>query len=122
MLWSLIMATSSELDLGVYTEPAFESAFRRAVAEGFAQGAAGYAHDFVLAMGRWPFDLADIRVPVDLWYGEHDRSTVHSPDHGATLARRLPTARRHLLAEAGGSLLWTHAEEILASLVAAGAR
>ena len=73
-------------------------------------------------MGRWPFDLADIRVPVDLWYGGLDASPVHSPDHGAELARRIPAARRHLLPEAGGSLLWTHAEEIVASLVPAGER
>jgi pimeloyl-ACP methyl ester carboxylesterase len=87
---------------------------------GFAQGAAGYARDFVLATSDWPFDPSAIRVPVDLWYGGHDTSTVHSPDLGVELARRIPGARRHLLPEAGGSLLWTHAEEILASLTSAG--
>ena len=116
MVWSLIVWSSSEVDRRVYTDPAFEAAFKRALAEGFARGAAGYARDLVLAMGRWPFDPADIRVPVDLWYGGHDASAVHSPDHGATLAGRIPTARRHLLPEAGGSLLWTHAGEILGSL------
>ncbi|MBB2912500.1 pimeloyl-ACP methyl ester carboxylesterase [Streptosporangium becharense] len=116
-MWQLIVSMSSDLDRAVYTDPAFEGHYRRALAEGFAQGAAGYTRDLVLAMSRWPFDVAGITVPVDLWYGGHDTSTVHSPDHGATLARRIPGARRHLLPEAGGSVLWTHAEEILTALV-----
>ncbi len=119
VMWSLIIGSSSDVDRAVYTSPAFEAAFRRALDEGFARGAAGYARDLGLAMGRWPFDLAEIKAPVDLWYGQRDTSPVHSPDRGATLARRIRTARRHLLPEAGGSLLWTHADEILASLLAA---
>ncbi|WP_211194169.1 alpha/beta fold hydrolase [Pyxidicoccus fallax] len=116
LLWKLITGTSSAIDLAVYTAPVFETAFKQALQEGFSQGSQGYAHDLILAMGRWPFDVASIQVPVDLWYGGHDTSTVHSPDHGAVLAGRIPTARRHLLPEAGGALLWTHAEDILASL------
>jgi pimeloyl-ACP methyl ester carboxylesterase len=116
MLWSLIVGSSSSLDLAIYTAPAFEAAYRRSLVEGFAQGADGYARDLVLALGRWPFDVSTISLPVDLWYGEQDTSAVHSPDHGSTLARRIPTARLHLLPDAGGSLLWTHAEQILSAL------
>ncbi|MEV0972630.1 alpha/beta fold hydrolase [Microtetraspora glauca] len=117
MMWRLVIGTSSDADLAVYTEPAFAAAYRTALEEGFRQGPAGYVRDLVLAFGRWPFDPALIAVPVDLWYGGHDTSTVHSPDHGAEMSRRVPASRRHLLPEAGGSLLWTHAEEILASLL-----
>lgn len=117
VLWKLITGTSSAVDLAVYTSPGFEPAYRRALQEGFSQGAGGYARDLTLAMGRWPFDLARIQVPVALWYGGHDTSIVHSPDHGAVLARRIRTARRHLVPEAGGSLLWTHARDILESLL-----
>lgn len=120
MLWELIVGSSSAHDLAVYTAPDFAPAFRRALDEGFTQGAAGYARDLVLALGRWPLDLGAIRVPVDLWYGERDASPVHSPDFGATLAERMPTARRRVLSDAGGSLLWTHAEAILTALLAAG--
>lgn len=122
MMWNLITGTSSSVDRAVYTAPAFEAALRRALGEGFAQGATGYARDLTLAFGRWPFELSRIQVPVDLWYGGHDTSTVHSPDHAALLSRRIPTARRHLLPDAGGSLLWTHAEEILQALLSAGRR
>jgi len=119
MLWSLIVSMSSDVDRRVYTDPAFEGAYRRALDEGFSHGTGGYARDLLLATSRWPFDPADITIPVDLWYGGHDTSTVHSPDHGASLARRIPGSRRNLLPDAGGSMLWTHAGDILASLVRA---
>jgi pimeloyl-ACP methyl ester carboxylesterase len=71
-------------------------------------------------MSDWPFDLAAITVPVDLWYGGHDASTVHSPDSGVTLAARIPSARRWFLADAGGSLQWSYAEPVLTSLLQRG--
>ncbi|MFH8484545.1 alpha/beta fold hydrolase [Streptomyces longisporoflavus] len=115
-MWDMVMAGSPECDLAVYEDPGFAAAYRRALSEGFGQGAAGYARDTVLAMGRWPFDLDAITVPVDLWYGERD--TSHSPDNGALLAARMPEARRRVVPEIGGALLWTHAEPILVSLLA----
>ncbi|MFJ8541896.1 alpha/beta fold hydrolase [Streptomyces sp. NPDC093586] len=116
-MWDLVMGGSPDCDLAVYRDPDFEAAYRRALTEGFAQGAAaGYARDTVLAMGRWPFDLRRITVPVDIWYGEQDES--HSPDKGALLATRLPDARRHLVPGIGGALLWTHAEPVLGALQA----
>ena len=117
MLWGLISAHSATVDLAVYTDPGFQPLFQRALAEGFRQGGGGYARDLVLSMQPWPFELSEIRARVHLWYGAQDTSTVHSPDFGATMASRLPDCRRHVLPEAGGSLLWTHAEMILAALV-----
>jgi pimeloyl-ACP methyl ester carboxylesterase len=116
LLWRLAVDTSSPVDRAVYEQPAFAAAYRRALDAGLAHAGAGYARDLVLAIGRWPFDVSGIRVPVVLWYGAHDASTVHSPDHGATLAARIPTARRHVVPDAGSSVLWTHADAILASL------
>jgi pimeloyl-ACP methyl ester carboxylesterase len=119
-MWEMVFAMSGEGDRAVYTQPDFAGAYRRALEEGFAQGPAGYARDTVLTMSRWPFDPAGITVPVDLWYGGLDTSPVHSPDFGETLARRIPGSVRHFLPEAGGALLWTHAREILRSLLLAG--
>ncbi|RII09138.1 Alpha/beta hydrolase family protein [Streptomyces sp. YIM 130001] len=116
-LWDLIIRTSPEADRTVYSDPVFRRAFRRAMREAFGQGPAGYARDTVLAMGRWPFDPADIAAPVDLWYGQQDTSPTHSPDLGASLSRLLPTSTRHLLPTAAGSLLWTHADDILRTLL-----
>jgi pimeloyl-ACP methyl ester carboxylesterase len=112
----LVMGSSPECDLAVYREPGFADAYRRALNEGFVQGAAGYARDTVLAMRPWSIDLKKISVPVDLWYGELDQS--HSPDNGALLASRIPGAQRHLVPAIGGAVLWTHAELILSTLLA----
>ncbi|MEU5980490.1 alpha/beta fold hydrolase [Streptomyces sp. NPDC047315] len=111
----LVMGASPECDLRVYREETFAGAYRRALDEAFAQGAGGYARDTVLAMGRWGIDLASIRVPVDVWYGTEDRS--HSPDQGALLTSRIPAAVRHLVPDAGGAVLWTHAHRILVTLL-----
>lgn len=112
----MVLAGSGPSDLGVYREPAFERLYRRALDECFAAGPEGYARDTVLAFGAWPFDLSRITAPVELWYGAQDASPVHSPDHGASLAARIPGARRAVIEGAEGALLWTHAEAILGSL------
>ncbi len=112
-MWSMVSADSAPDDLAIYRRPAFAAAYRRALDEGFARGGQGYARDTLLAMSPWQLELADITIPVELWYGARDRSPVHSPDLGESLARRIPGARRTLVADAGGALLWTHAAEIL---------
>ncbi|MFF0776281.1 alpha/beta fold hydrolase [Nonomuraea wenchangensis] len=114
-LWDMIVPNSPAVDREIYERPDFARAYRRAMSEAFAQGPAGYARDSVLAMSPWPFPLAEVPVPVDLWYGDLDLH--HSPDQGFTLSRRIRGARRHLIPGAGGSLLWTHAEPILRALL-----
>ncbi|WP_225878071.1 alpha/beta fold hydrolase [Spongiactinospora rosea] len=117
VLWDMIVPGAPAVDRAVYESPEFARAYRGAMAEAFGQGPGGYARDTLLAMSRWPYDLGAIKVPVDLWYGEQD--TTHSPDQGRTLAGRIPGARHHLVHDAGGSLLWTHAEPILRTLLSA---
>jgi len=112
----MVTSMSSDADRAVYTEPSFAAAYRQALTEAFAQGPDGYVTDTVLSMRRWPFDPAEIEVPVALWYGAGDTSPVHSPDHGATLARRIPGATRVVLPDEGGALLWTQSREILRGL------
>jgi pimeloyl-ACP methyl ester carboxylesterase len=113
---------SPEVDLAVYRHPSFVPAFAAAVEEAFVRGSDGFARDALLAMQRWPFDPAEIRVPVHLWYGGLDGSPLHSPDHGASLARRIPGAARTVVEGAGGAILWTHGAEILAALLEARRR
>jgi len=118
MMREMVLSMIGPSDRAIYLDPTFDAAYRRALDEGFAQGADGYARDTVLAMGAWPFELGRISVPVELWYGSEDTSPVHSPDLGASLARRIPDARRTVLA-GGGAILWTHATTILESLLRA---
>jgi pimeloyl-ACP methyl ester carboxylesterase len=115
----MIRTASPDVDRAVYLESSFVAAFATAVDEGFAQGPDGYARDTLLVMQRWPFEPASIKSPVQLWYGGHDTSPFHSPDHGATLASRIPGATRTVVDDAGGSVLWTHGTEILKALLGA---
>jgi pimeloyl-ACP methyl ester carboxylesterase len=112
-LWSMIMSMSSEQDQQAFGGEPFASAYRRSLEEGFSQGSSGYVRDLVNTWRPWPFRLEDLRVPVDLWYGRRDTSSVHSPDFGETMATRTPRARLFIESEEGSSLLWTKGEEIL---------
>lgn len=117
-LWALILGMSSARDRAVYEQPAFAAAYRATLRDGFAQGPHGYVRDLTLAMRRWPAPPESIDVPVSLWYGRLDESPVHSPDFGATLAKRFPRATRHVLPDEGGALLWTRGADILRMLLA----
>lgn len=110
-LRSMILDGSDPADRAVYSEPAFARRFAAALAQGFASGGEGYVVDTMAAMAPWPLDLARIDAAVVVLFGGRD--DVHSPDHGAILASRLPRARRCVLPDAGGALLWTHADLVL---------
>lgn len=116
-MWDMVTTGCAPADRAVFRHPAFAHAFRRAIEEGFTQGPGGFARDTVLTMGRWPFTLTGITVPVDLWYGEDDTSMFHSHHLGEPLVRDLPLAHRHIVHHAGGLLLWTHAEAVLRALL-----
>jgi pimeloyl-ACP methyl ester carboxylesterase len=116
ILWQLIIDMSCHNDKELYLSENFSPAYQRSLQEGFSQGAGGYARDLVNAISDWPFQLESISIPVDLWYGGLDASTVHSPDFGATMASRLPRVSHVLDALEGGSILWTRAGDILAQL------
>jgi pimeloyl-ACP methyl ester carboxylesterase len=120
-LHGLVLALSGEADREVYASRPFDAAYRRCLAEGFAQGPAGYARDTALALGEWPFRVERVGVPVLLRYGALDGSPVHSPDHGRTLAARLPRATLRVDAGEGGALPWRRGPEILADLLSAAA-
>ena len=115
-LWGVILTTAAPVDRAAYEGTGLGGAVRAALDDGFAQGAAGYARDLVLALGPWPVPPEEITVPVHLWYGAHDTSTVHSPDLGSALAARIPHARRTVLDDEGGALLWTRARDVLTAL------
>lgn len=110
-LQSMILDGSDPADRAVYAEPAFVRRFAAALAQGFANGGEGYVVDTMAAMASWPIDLSRVAGAVIVLFG--DRDHVHSPDHGAVLASRLPGARRTVIPDAGGALLWTHADLIL---------
>jgi len=115
-LWDLIVGMSSERDRALYLSAEFKEPYQRCLSEGFAQGRHGYVRDLVNAFGPWPVAPERIAIPIDLWYGRLDTSTVHSPDFGATLASRLCNASITVYPNEGASILWTRASEILTRL------
>lgn len=115
-LFEMIMAHYPASDGPVYDDPDFRATLRTALADGFSQGPAGYARDTVLATTPWPEALFAPGVDIQLLFGSDD--TVHSPDLGATLALRLPGARRTVVDGVGGALLWARADLVFSRLLA----
>ncbi|MGW0160302.1 alpha/beta fold hydrolase [Mycobacterium sp. NPDC003323] len=109
-LFRMVLTGYPASDSPVYDRPDFKELFRSALHDGFASGAAGYARDTVLAMCPWPDELYEQRVPVTVLYGRDD--DAHSPDQATILSNRLG-ARRHLVDDVGGSLLWRLPELVL---------
>lgn len=110
-LRDMILDSSAPADREFYSEPVFAQRFAEALEQGFANQGEGYVVDTVAAMEPWPLDLRRITCPVFVLYGAEDFS--HSPDQGALLAGRIPGAERRVVPDAGGALLWTHADHIL---------
>ncbi|MEB4616500.1 alpha/beta fold hydrolase [Leucobacter sp. M11] len=98
-------------DAAVYEDPDFRAGFLAVVQDALRAGGAGYARNTVLAMSPWRLPLADLELPVELWFGAAD--TGHSPDLGETLASRIPGASRRIVSGSGGALLWHRPELIL---------
>jgi len=107
---AMVLEGASAADRAFYTGSSFLSLYRRSLTEGFASNGRGYARDTLIAMRPWGLPLSDIRTAVTIMFGASDLG--HSPDHGATLANRIGNARRDVLADAGGALLWTHPHKV----------
>jgi pimeloyl-ACP methyl ester carboxylesterase len=108
---TMVINGSHPSDQAFYQQPAFLARYRKTLEEGFAQDGKGYVTDTLIAMRPWNLKLTDIHIPTTILYGAHDRS--HSPDKTATLTSRIPAAKRVVIDDAGGALLWTHSEQVL---------
>ena len=59
----------------------------------------GWIDDDVAFIAPWGFDLASIRVPVQLWQGEQDKFVPYG--HGVWLSAHIPGVDARLTAEDG---------------------
>lgn len=109
--FDFLVGTHPPSDAAVFGDPAFRGLLRAALDEGFRQGPDGYVRDTLLAMLPWQLDLDAIDVPVTVLFGSDD--ATHSPDRGATLVARIPTAERLVVPGVGGSLLWARPDLVL---------
>jgi pimeloyl-ACP methyl ester carboxylesterase len=78
-------------------------AFAAWVADGFHEalrvGYWGWFDDDLAFVKPWGFELAELRSPVFVWQGGHDRMVPIA--HGEWLASHIPSARPRLLPEHG---------------------
>lgn len=66
----------------------------RCFQDGLAHDDEGWWEDGAAHLSPWGFDLAAIRVPVQVWHGRHDRFVPFQ--HGEWLAAHVPRAEAHL--------------------------
>jgi pimeloyl-ACP methyl ester carboxylesterase len=62
----------------------------------------------------WPFELAHLETPVELWHGTADGAVPIA--YAEALARTLPKAKLHVLEGEGHFVFLTHGDEVCASV------
>jgi pimeloyl-ACP methyl ester carboxylesterase len=92
-LYESLLGSSSDADRTVLTPELLTYAHAQ-LQDGLSQGADGYIDDSISDIRPWGFDLNSIKVPVQLWHGQDDRSVPLS--HAKWLAAHVPGAEIHL--------------------------
>ncbi len=75
-------------------DPLTDEAYARGRAESFREGGLWLARELAYLGRPWGFELADVRAPVTLWWGERD--TVCPPSIARVFEERLPDATLRL--------------------------
>jgi pimeloyl-ACP methyl ester carboxylesterase len=88
--WKSLLAP---VDAAVLTGEFAESVVR-SIQDGLAPGDQGWWDDGLAQLAPWGFDLTDIRIPVKIWHGRHDRFVPFQ--HGQWLAGHVPGAQAEL--------------------------
>jgi pimeloyl-ACP methyl ester carboxylesterase len=88
--------------------------------EASLQGFAGGGWDNVAWVGEWDFDLADVRCPVRLWYGDED--VMAATENGTWLEAHLSEAALTILSGYGHLAPVEHLTEMLDELFQASER
>jgi pimeloyl-ACP methyl ester carboxylesterase len=86
-------------DQAVLDRPDVRQLLAATMTEAFRQGTRGAVHDIGLEAQPWDVDLAAIASAVELWHGRKD--TLVPIAQGETLAREIPNATTHLVADEG---------------------
>ncbi|MGH2555573.1 MAG: alpha/beta fold hydrolase [Actinomycetota bacterium] len=110
------MKTLPDPDRAVLSRPGGREAFVATVRASFRQGAGGPREDMALMVTPWDFAPEDIRVPVMIWQGTQDTFGAR-PAMAEYLHRAIPHSRLELLPEGHLSIMWSHRDAILGSLV-----
>lgn len=95
---ALLGGDANERDVVFLERPEVVEVFRRIIVEQARNGVGGAVDDTLAFAREWGFDLADIRIPVLLTYGDADNSCPAA--HGRFLAAAIPGAE--VIVTAGG--------------------
>lgn len=113
---TLVGGSLPDADLAVLTRRTM-TALGLSWREGLGRSVQGAIADAIIYARPWGFDLADIRVPVSVWYGAQD-SLI--PRAALEPYEKIPGLNLRILAEEGHySLALRHAASILAELAKA---
>lgn len=77
-------------DRALLEDPGLREILRASLREALAQGVWGWVDDTLAHVKPWGFDVAELRVPVEIRYGATD--VLAPPAHGAWLAAHVPNA------------------------------
>jgi pimeloyl-ACP methyl ester carboxylesterase len=99
----------------VTADPDVNARFRASLFETLARGPEGSGPALLLLfVTPWGFTPEEIHVPTTIWHGDRDPAVPLGV--GEFFDRTIPDSSLHVLPGEGHLLLWSHAEEILASL------
>jgi pimeloyl-ACP methyl ester carboxylesterase len=100
-------------------DPLTDEAYARGRAESFRDGGLWLARELAYLGRPWGFSLAEVRAPVTLWWGAHDR--VCPPSIGEQFLRELPEADLRVV-DGTHQLLFARWRDILADAAAEAPR
>ncbi|OBI98356.1 alpha/beta fold hydrolase [Mycobacterium asiaticum] len=106
---------SPQADRHLLTRPEFKAMFLDDLLNGSRKQLAAPFNDVILFARDWGFRLADVKVPVRWWHGDHDHIIPFA--HGEHAVSRLPNAELFHLPEESHLAGLGRGEEILATLM-----
>jgi pimeloyl-ACP methyl ester carboxylesterase len=109
-------AGSPPADRELLTDPAVAPLFLAATIDAFRAGSRGTAQELTILARPWGFDLAEVKVHVDLWHGTED---INVPVAIArAVVAQLPDCTARIVEGAGHAVARTCLDEIMATIVA----
>lgn len=110
-----LMSSIPEADKDVLYAPENVDALVENVREGLRTGWQGVAQDDIVVNQDWGFDVAEIKVRIDIWHGDAD---VNVPCHaGEYLHNAIPNTRAIFLPGEGHFLLLKRWGQVLTALI-----
>jgi pimeloyl-ACP methyl ester carboxylesterase len=111
-----VQASFPPPDLAVFVQDHVQEAFQVSLKEMMRNGTRGLVYEAGLLARPWGFSPADIRMPVQLWYGGQDTNTP--PQMGQYLAKNIPHVNVHFKPDEGHfSIIINHFGDILSQLL-----